>query len=85
MFKAGDDNAGGLMARSDGVQAPPMWLAYVWVEDAAATAARAKELGGEVYAGPFTVPTIGEVAIIGDPQGAALGLIQPGPAGMGAS
>ena len=85
MFKAGDDNAGGLMARPDGMQAPPLWLGYVWVADAAATAARAKELGGAVHAGPFTVPTIGEIAIIGDPQGAALGIIQPDPAGMGAS
>ena len=53
------------------------------VDDLAATLAKAKELGGAVYAGPFTVPTIGQIGVIGDPQGAALGLIQPDLSGMG--
>lgn len=58
-------------------QAPPSWIAYVNVDDVDAAPAKVKALSGMVHAGPFPVPTIGQIAIIGDPQGAALGLIQP--------
>ena len=77
LFMAGEAQAGGLMARPDGMQMPPAWLTYVNVADAAAAAAKVTALGGTVYAGPFEVPTIGWIAVIGDPQGAVLGLIQP--------
>ena len=36
-------------------EAPPHWSAYISVDDADATTARAKELGGTVYAEPFDV------------------------------
>lgn len=77
MFTAGDASAAGLMARPPEMQAPPAWIAYVNIDDLDATVAKAKQLGGTVYAGPFPVPSIGQIAVIGDPQGAALGLIQP--------
>lgn len=77
LFTQGEAQVGGLMVRPPGMQAPPAWITYVNVDDIAATVAKAKELGGAVHAGPFPVPTIGEIAVIGDPQGAALGLIQP--------
>lgn len=82
MFTAGEASAAGLMARPPELQAPPAWIAYVNVDDLAATLAKTKELGGAVYAGPFTVPTIGQIGVIGDPQGAALGVIQPDLSGM---
>jgi hypothetical protein len=53
------------------------WNCYVTVEDADATAARAKELGATVIGEPFDVFTAGRMAIIQDPQGAMLMVWQP--------
>ena len=53
------------------------WLSYFTVEDADATAARAKELGGAVMAGPFDVFDAGRLAIIQDPAGAMFAVWQP--------
>lgn len=58
--------------------APPAWGSYVSIEDVDATAARVKELGGSVMAGPFDVMDAGRMAFVQDPHGAALGLWQPG-------
>ena len=38
---------------------PPNWFSYITVADADAAAARAKELGGSVHAGPFDVMDAG--------------------------
>jgi predicted enzyme related to lactoylglutathione lyase len=56
---------------------PPHWLAYVTVEDAAATAARAGELGGTVVKDAFDVFDIGTMAVLKDPTGAAFAIWQP--------
>jgi uncharacterized protein len=59
--------------------APPHWTSYIAVEDAAATAARANELGGAaVFRAPFDVLDAGRVAAIRDPTGAIVSLWQPG-------
>jgi predicted enzyme related to lactoylglutathione lyase len=49
----------------------------VSVEDADATASRARELGGTVYSEAFDVLDSGRMAVIGDPTGAVLGAWQP--------
>ncbi|HET7272480.1 MAG TPA: VOC family protein [Rubrobacter sp.] len=56
---------------------PSYWLSYVSVEDADATAARARELGGKVYGDAFDVLDVGRMAIIGDPEGAMFVAWQP--------
>ena len=55
----------------------PYWFSYVSVEDADATVARARDLGGAVYEEAFDVMDAGRVAVIGDPTGAALAAWQP--------
>lgn len=60
--------------RAQGV--PPHWTCYVTVADADATAERARELGGTVLAPPFDVLDSGRMAILADPQGAALAVWQ---------
>jgi uncharacterized protein len=55
---------------------PPSWLSHVAVEDAGAAAARAAELGGQVLAPAFDVGTLGRMAVLADPQGAALAVWQ---------
>jgi len=54
----------------------PAWLSYVTVEDADATAARAKELGANVFQEPIDVLTAGRMAVLQDPTGAAFGIWQ---------
>ncbi len=61
--------------RDQGV--PPAWNSYVTVEDADAAAARAKELGGNVLSEAFDVLEAGRMAVLMDPQGAAVMVWQP--------
>ncbi|HEY5189539.1 MAG TPA: VOC family protein [Solirubrobacteraceae bacterium] len=49
---------------------PPAWNSYITVENADATLARAKELGGTVHADAFDVMEAGRMGVIQDPQGA---------------
>lgn len=51
---------------------------YVSVEDADAAVARAEELGGAVLLPPFDVAPVGRMALIADPQGAAVAVWQAG-------
>lgn len=56
---------------------PPVWLNYVTVVDADATATRVAELGGTVVEAPFEVMEAGRMCILADPQGATLLAWQP--------
>ncbi len=53
----------------DDSQTPAHWNVTFGVDDAVVTAAKAKELGGEVVAGPYDAPWT-RLAVIKDPQGA---------------
>jgi predicted enzyme related to lactoylglutathione lyase len=57
---------------------PPAWNAYITVDDADAGAAKARELGGTVFAEPFDVMEAGRMAVIADPTGAVFCVWQPG-------
>lgn len=54
----------------DAAQTSAHWGVTFAVDDVAATAAKARELGGEVVAGPSDAPWA-RVAVIADPQGAS--------------
>ncbi len=56
---------------------PAQWHAYVVVKSVDATLAQAAKLGGKVLMPAMDVPQVGRVAMIQDPQGAAIGLHQP--------
>jgi predicted enzyme related to lactoylglutathione lyase len=75
-FKKGNDMAGGLMkSLKPGV--PAHWVPYVMVEDVDATAKKAKKLKGKVVLPPCDIPTVGRIAVLLDPQGAAIGIFKP--------
>jgi uncharacterized protein len=57
---------------------PSHWAVYFAVEDADATAAKAKDLGGQHHMETFDTPA-GRVAIITDPHGAAFNVIALNP------
>jgi uncharacterized protein len=65
-------------ALSQAADQPPHWNVYVTVDEAAAAAARAAELGGTVLAEPFDVFEAGRMAVVQDPTGAILSAWQPG-------
>jgi predicted enzyme related to lactoylglutathione lyase len=56
---------------------PPFWTTYVKVSDAAATVARAKVNGGQVFVEPMDVMGLGMMAVLADPLGAPISLWQP--------
>jgi predicted enzyme related to lactoylglutathione lyase len=78
LFKQGDTMVGGMMKCPDPGGAAH-WLAYVTVDDVDATAATAAKLGGKIVVEPFDVPTVGRIAVLVDPQGAAIGIFKAVP------
>ncbi len=78
IFKTAETGTGvgGMMAcPAQGM--PAQWHAYVVVKNVDATLAQATKLGGKVLMPAMDVPQVGRVAMIQDPQGAAIGLHQP--------
>lgn len=55
---------------------PAHWLRFVRVADIAAATAKAQALGGRVAVAPYVDHDGGKVAIVIDPTGAALGLLE---------
>lgn len=58
---------------------PPNWMIYIAVDDCDASAAQAVALGGKIWKDPDDIPGTGRFAILGDPQGAVFGILQPLP------
>lgn len=57
---------------------PAMWNSYVSVEDVAATCDAVTAAGGKVFCPPMQIMDAGHMAVVQDPQGAAVSLWQPG-------
>ncbi len=55
---------------------PSHWLAYILVEDVAATAEKAKSLGGEIVVPPMDVQDHGRMAVLKEPSGATFAVWQ---------
>jgi uncharacterized protein len=55
-----------------------VWDTYVWVDDADAAAARAREAGGSVLTEPFDVMDAGRTAVLADTEGAVFCVWQAG-------
>lgn len=78
VMTAGDTGVAGVChARGANEGLPAQWLIYVSVADLEASLAHTRELGGEVVVGPRDLGAYGTMAVIRDPAGAVLGLIQP--------
>jgi predicted enzyme related to lactoylglutathione lyase len=54
----------------------PTWLLFVRVKDVAATVALAKQLGGQVLIEPQPNLFSGKLAVLADPTGAAIGILE---------
>lgn len=72
---AGGSNGGIMSLTEDEAGTPPFWLVYFVVPSCEGAAARARELGGRVLAGPMQ-PGAGTIAVLADPQGAAFAVFE---------
>lgn len=73
----GETAVAGVMSMPPGAPPmPPAWGCYVTVIDLDASVARCAQLGGKTLVPAMDVPTVGRMAVIQDPQGATLSLMQ---------
>ena len=78
VVKADGTAVGGVMQMPADAAAggmPPQWGSYVTVRDVDACCAQARALGAQVVHGPADVQGVGRLAVIVDPQGAAINVM----------
>jgi predicted enzyme related to lactoylglutathione lyase len=78
MFFRGDQPIAGMMPNDGSMGGPSVWTVYLETDDVSATVTRARAAGAEVVAGPMAVADLGQMAVLVDPAGAAVGAWQPG-------
>ena len=80
-----DGNSVAGMRRSTGAagkQAPPsLWTGYVAVDDIDAVVGTVQRAGGTLHVSPFDVPGEGRIAMLSDPCGGRISLMQPSTPG----
>jgi len=77
IFTTGEADRAGCMKIQPGMEAPPSWTTYIGTDDVDASAAKAKELGGNLIVEPMDIPgNIGRFAIVSDPTGGVFGLFK---------
>jgi predicted enzyme related to lactoylglutathione lyase len=69
--------AGICHARGENVNLPPQWLMYVRIADLEASLTSCVDLGGKVVCPPRSMGSYGTMAVIQDPAGAVIALMQP--------
>jgi predicted enzyme related to lactoylglutathione lyase len=75
----GDVGVGGLMKTPEGMNMPPFWAMYVAVPKIEEAVAKIERLGGSALSGLISVPSVGKMQMMKDPQGAAFYIIEPEP------
>jgi predicted enzyme related to lactoylglutathione lyase len=78
-FDQGETGIGFSAVNEEQGVAPGSVLVYVDVADVDATIARAKELGAAILLDKTEIPTVGWMAIFGDPGGNRIGVMQGMP------
>lgn len=58
---------------------PPHWMGYITVADIDASAGKVAALGGRICMPPTDIPNVGRFAMIADPTGAMVALMQWAP------
>jgi predicted enzyme related to lactoylglutathione lyase len=77
IFTAGAKQVADLQVAPPGMHSN--WLSHVVVRKLEASRDKAAKLGAKVLMPLIDIPKIGRMAVIADPQGAALSLFEPGP------
>jgi predicted enzyme related to lactoylglutathione lyase len=76
MINVGEGTGGGMM-KNPVPEIPSHWLAYVQVDDVAASTEKARSLGATIVVEATEIPDIGWFSVMIDATGAALALWQP--------
>ena len=80
LFKRkGDVGVAGLMQTPEGMNMPPFWAMYIAVPRLEDAVAKVNRLGGSELSEVITVPTVGKMQMVKDPQGAAFYVLEPEP------
>ena len=74
LARSGGRFAGGIVPIESSDARPAAWLGYLSVPDLDRAVAKVGTAGGRVLLGPQPVGALGRIAVVTDPQGAALGL-----------
>jgi uncharacterized protein len=75
IVSAKGEGVGGVMALPAGMS-QPFWIGYIGTPGIDDALARFTGSGGTVHRGPWEIPGVGRLALVSDPQGAGLALIQ---------
>ena len=76
MIHVGEGTGGGMM-QNPVPEAQSSWLAYVQVDDVAASTEKAKSLGATIVKPVSEIPGVGLFSVMVDPAGATLAMWQP--------
>lgn len=79
LIKVGEGTGGGMMKTMQ-PDTPSGWMAYVLVDDAAASTEKARSLGATICKEVTEIPEVGWFSVFTDPTGATLALFQMNPA-----
>ena len=79
LIKVGEGTGGG-MIKTMQPDTPSCWMAYVLVDDAAASTEKARSLGATICKEVTEIPGVGWFSVFTDPTGATLALFQMNPA-----
>jgi uncharacterized protein len=71
----GPDFIGGIQPQRN-PQAPPHWLVYYQTSDCDGCVEKAKEGGATIFVPPMSLPNVGRLAVLADPQGAVFALFE---------
>ena len=77
LFRSGGDPAAGMLAiQPIWGEVPPHWTVYFGVDDLDAALEQVQAMGGVVEIQPLSIPTVGRISLISDPQQVYVTLIQ---------
>jgi uncharacterized protein len=75
--RGGNQSVGGVTSKPAEVKAPPFWAMYVGVPNLEEAVSKITRLGGKTHTEVITVPEVGRMQMMMDPQGAAFYIIEP--------
>jgi predicted enzyme related to lactoylglutathione lyase len=70
-------SVGGVFNKPAEVKAPPFWAMYIAVPELEDAVANIKRLGGKTHTEVISIPDVGRMQMMMDPQGAAFYIIEP--------
>lgn len=76
LFQAEDQYLGGMMPSPMDMS---YWMVYFAVGDCEQMTEKVRSMGGTIHLDAETVPSVGTLSIVSDPQGAMFGLLEPDP------